>query len=716
MLGTSELAEEIPSALKPHGLGNILIGSDRGGPDAFITGALLKVASRCNLNCDYCYVYKHADQGWRDQPRFMSDVTVSRFAERLKEYVAARGLKEFSITFHGGEPLLYGADRLAKAADTMRRIVGENCALDFSLQSNGTLLTDEAITILEAAQIGVSLSLDGPEEVNNRHRRDHSHRSSFVGVVDAIERLKTRRSPIFRGVIAVIDADVYPEVLFEFFTQLQVPQLDLLLPDSTHARQPPGRAECPELYTKWLRQALTLWYTKFSELPIRWFDTLLASRLGVPSPTDAMGLGAVSLLVVDTDGSYTDHDVFKITAPGGGIMGRGVNDASFEEISQHPVLREHGFRLTIEGLSPECRGCPVVEACGGGSVMHRWHPNRGLDAPSVYCAELFAILETATQLVNTGISLQNPAVPMREVPIVAGESFVVECQHWRAETESRASKQASELGINRSTESAAALLLARPQEKTMQSGAFPHRSAPLHWLDGIVLQSDDPRLMAPFLDSIRLLPQTSEEVRYGIAALEKVQALHSVLDPYLPAAFSALISDILFVESTVDSNDHIFSFSDDSAPNVLYIAPFCNGAPLGHDDLGDSLLHEFLHHVLYQMERDGPMLLDHIYPRFPAPWRAGLRQAGGFFHGTFVFAGLSQYWAALARSEGLGIHTAKASANAASFSEQAIFGIQSLRQFALLTARGEALLSQLADKLGVNAHKRMDAPGQALVG
>ncbi|MEU9838708.1 hypothetical protein AB0C69_05725, partial [Actinomadura sp. NPDC048032] len=30
---------------------------------------ILKIHSRCNLACDYCYVYEMGDQSWRDQPR-----------------------------------------------------------------------------------------------------------------------------------------------------------------------------------------------------------------------------------------------------------------------------------------------------------------------------------------------------------------------------------------------------------------------------------------------------------------------------------------------------------------------------------------------------------------------------------------------------------------------------------------------------------------------
>ena len=91
------------------------------------------------------------------------------------------------------------------------------------------------------------------------------------------------------------------------------------------------------------------------------------------------------------------------------------------------------------------------------------------------------------------------------------------------------------------------------------------------------------------------------------------------VDELLPDAFTALVSDVLFVESTIDADDQIFSFSDDSAPNVLYIAPTAGGCALAPDDLADSLLHEFLHQQLYHMDADERMLLDNVFPYFQPP-------------------------------------------------------------------------------------------------
>ena len=44
---------------------------------------ILKVHSRCNLACDYCYVYTSPDQSWRRRPSRMSRDTATRAVERL---------------------------------------------------------------------------------------------------------------------------------------------------------------------------------------------------------------------------------------------------------------------------------------------------------------------------------------------------------------------------------------------------------------------------------------------------------------------------------------------------------------------------------------------------------------------------------------------------------------------------------------------------------
>ena len=87
------------------------------GPLAFCV-ATVTVHSWCDLSCDYCYMYKMADQSWRNQPRWMTAETADLTAMRIGEHAISHSLRRVTITLHGGEPLLTSQNL---AADWSRR-------------------------------------------------------------------------------------------------------------------------------------------------------------------------------------------------------------------------------------------------------------------------------------------------------------------------------------------------------------------------------------------------------------------------------------------------------------------------------------------------------------------------------------------------------------------------------------------------------------------
>src|SRR6185437_3486842 len=151
----------------------------------------------------------------------------------------------------------------------------------------------------------------------------------------------------------------------------------------------------------WLIEAFDTWFDDFPDLPVRTFDSLLGAVCGQPSPTDAFGFGDVSLLTIETDGSYHDLDVLKITAEGRSALGLNVHEHSVIEACAAPALAEHSRFLSLEGLSETCRACPEVMVCGGGAVPHRYSHD-GFGHPSIYCAELLALIgHVRTRLTRT---------------------------------------------------------------------------------------------------------------------------------------------------------------------------------------------------------------------------------------------------------------------------------------------------------------------------
>src|ERR1700761_8707911 len=107
---------------------------------------VLKIASRCNLSCSYCYMYEMSDDSWREQPRHMAPATVRAVAQRISEHVDAHQLRNVQVVLHGGEPLLAGPARLAALAAELRDAV--KARVDLRVQTNGTLLSTEMIDVL----------------------------------------------------------------------------------------------------------------------------------------------------------------------------------------------------------------------------------------------------------------------------------------------------------------------------------------------------------------------------------------------------------------------------------------------------------------------------------------------------------------------------------------------------------------------------------------
>lgn len=637
---------------------------------ARITSFLVKVASRCNLDCDYCYVYHHADQSWRSMPRLLGEAHRDAFAGRLAEYAAAVDLRRVAVIFHGGEPLLAGVDHLINFARKIRSAAPE-VEVDFGLQTNGLLLTDAVLDQLEAASISVSLSMDGPREAHDLHRTTRKGRSSFDKVEAALERLK-RRPAVFAGVIAVIDASMPPERLLSFFAGHEVPKLDFLLPDSHHDRLPPGRDADPALYERWMVEAFDTWLDRYPQLPVRTFEALLDVAAGLPSGTDAFGFGDVSLLSVETDGTWHDLDVLKVAGEGATRLVGSVIDTPIERLASSTAIAAHRRLLTKSGLSNVCRACEVVDVCGGGSVPHR-HRAGGFDNPTVYCGEMKALIRhVRSRLTETFVAAEPLADELPDFDLDAFElaeasAGITAELHADAIDEDAAALEEALTGLEEQAEpplepSDLRMLARHAGTVAWQRALLASRAGrAVHDVDGrpilidpayarvalsrlgrgdLEVGEDDDWLRKPFGATIGFEDEaTAAKGRVIVAdALGIIEAWR----PELARELRLICSAVQFVRDPSAHPDKIVSFSDSSVPGALYVSINQGSGLIDAYDLADSLIHEYRHQKLYLFERRHPT----TYPGslVVSPWREDLRPASGLLHAIFVFVELRRFW------------------------------------------------------------------------
>lgn len=356
---------------------------------------LLKVHSRCNLSCNYCYVYTLADQSWRLRPLTMEPSLLALTARRIAEHARRHDLDAIHVILHGGEPLLAGYSYLADAVSRLREILEPVVRVHVGLQTNGVLLDENFLHMFRSLNVRVGVSLDGDDAAHDRHRRYASGAGSHGAVSQSLRLLmRPEHREIYSGLLCTIDLRNDPIIVYEAMLGFDPPAVDFLLPHGTWSAPPPGRDRDPTHapYAEWLIAVFDRWYgSPQRETGIRLFDEIIHVLLGGESGSEAVGLTPTSLVVVETDGSIEQADTLKSAYEGAPVTGLHVARDPFDAaLRLSPIAAR---QLGLDALADDCTACSLRRVCGGGLYPHRYRLGSGFRNPSVYCPDLFRLID-----------------------------------------------------------------------------------------------------------------------------------------------------------------------------------------------------------------------------------------------------------------------------------------------------------------------------------
>jgi uncharacterized protein len=358
---------------------------------------VLKVASRCNLNCSYCYVYNRGDSSWRKRPKLMPDEVYLATLERIRRHCEQSGQQTAQIAFHGGEPCLAGPDRLDWWCTTAEDVLSSTVDLRFAIQTNGTLLDERWTRVFRTHRFEVGVSMDGPREIHDRERVTHAGRGSYDAVARGLGLLRDGGVPF--GVLAVVPLGADGIEVHRHFLGLGVEWIDYLLPQLTYETVGPVRAEYgPTPGADFLLPILEHWWADESvRVRIRLMWTMARLILGGESRLDMLGNPPLRYLFVEGDGSIEGLDVLRVCEHGLADTGLNVRSHNFADVASLDELHSQAI-FTGVPLPSGCRACPEAATCGGGYLSHRYSRARGFDNPSVWCADLLLLFGRLREL------------------------------------------------------------------------------------------------------------------------------------------------------------------------------------------------------------------------------------------------------------------------------------------------------------------------------
>ena len=135
-------------------------------PDHFpLQSMVMNLTNQCNLSCKYCYEYGEDRVATPEgKPKFMAWETAQSSVDYF--FADSPERNNLHITFFGGETLM-NFPLLKKVVEYSReKARAQDRSVDFSLTTNATLLTPAIIDFLAQNEIGVTVSIDGPPEMN----------------------------------------------------------------------------------------------------------------------------------------------------------------------------------------------------------------------------------------------------------------------------------------------------------------------------------------------------------------------------------------------------------------------------------------------------------------------------------------------------------------------------------------------------------------------
>jgi uncharacterized protein len=341
----------------------------------------------CNLDCAYCfYLEKQALFPAGGQCR-MPDRVLSAF---VACYISAQPTPVVEFVWQGGEPTLLGVDFFRRAVDLQKRFA-KGKTITNSLQTNGTLLDDAWCRFLKDENFMVGISLDGPEEVHDRYRRDRRGQGTFVAAMRGLGLLQKHK--VEYNVLACVarETAARPLEVYRFFRDAGVEFLQFTpiverLPDPQSTGQglrlagpavldrrddqgevTPWSVE-PEAYGDFLIAVFEEWVRHdVGRAYVMNFEWALNAWIGNPSPVCVHADRCGRSLAIEHNGDVyaCDHCVYPQYR-----LGNILTDTLPGMVEKS--LRS-GFGVSKETALPRrCRECEVLAACRGGCPKQRF--------------------------------------------------------------------------------------------------------------------------------------------------------------------------------------------------------------------------------------------------------------------------------------------------------------------------------------------------------
>jgi uncharacterized protein len=325
----------------------------------------------CNLACHYCY---YLGQGPRPEEGPPARMPASLLETSIAGHFEASADEIVRFSWHGGEPTVLGLDYYRKIVAIERRLCPPGRTFANGIQTNGTLLDEEWGRFLAEEDFAVGLSLDGPREVHDRHRRGRDGRPSFDAAMRGWDIL--RRHRVRAEVLAVIGSHNAgrPLDVYGFFREIGAAYVTFLPLVERRPGEPDGvgaESVPPDAWGDFLCSVFDEWQERdIGRIKVQIVEEAARTAFGQEHSLCLFRPVCGDVPVVERNGDLYSCDHYVDAAHRVGNVG----ETPLAELLGSPAQRAFGL-AKLETLPRVCRACEVLEMCHGECPKNRFVPD-----------------------------------------------------------------------------------------------------------------------------------------------------------------------------------------------------------------------------------------------------------------------------------------------------------------------------------------------------
>jgi uncharacterized protein len=352
---------------------------------------ILQPTPLCNIDCDYCYLPQ------RDQAHRMSFDTVRLAARRLRDDGLAPA--RLTVVWHAGEPLTLPPAYYEEAFAVLAEALGPQTQAAHAVQTNATLVDDRWAAFLVRHAVRVGVSIDGPADLHDAHRRTRGGRGTHAAALRGLQCL--RAHGIAPHAIAVVTRDTLARAdeFFDFFAGQGIGQLGCNFDEAEGGHEASSLSGFEDAHAAFLRRLMQRSSEPGATLQVRELAharRLIAGPLprqhwaGRDWPDNAQVL-PWALVNVAWNGDFGTFSPELLGQPSAGfghfVLGN-VADGGYVQSMSDPRFRRL-WQSVAAGVQACERECAYFPHCGGGAPVNKLYENGDIASTlTLYCRSM----------------------------------------------------------------------------------------------------------------------------------------------------------------------------------------------------------------------------------------------------------------------------------------------------------------------------------------